>query len=144
MHVRMVAEVQRQLRSRGYYRGWIDGKYGGGTAFAVRAFQSRLGISPTGQVDIRTLDALGLPAETWRTWSRCLGRTEADYGRTKNSNTESGKRSGRSIIGATMATNTVMKIGRGMVMAAGMGMCTVMMTSLRGDSLLRVMLASRD
>jgi peptidoglycan hydrolase-like protein with peptidoglycan-binding domain len=63
MHVRMVAEVQRQLRSRGYYRGWIDGKYGGGTAFAVRAFQSRLGISPTGQVDIRTLDALGLPAE---------------------------------------------------------------------------------
>ena len=63
VHVRIVAEVQRQLRSRGYYRGWIDGRYGGGTAFAVRTFQYRLGISPTGELDIRTLDALGLPAE---------------------------------------------------------------------------------
>src|SRR6266513_2241288 len=61
VRVRIVAEVQRQLRSRGYYRGWIDGRYGGGTAFAVRTFQSRLGISPTGQLDMRTLDALGLP-----------------------------------------------------------------------------------
>ena len=63
VRVRVVAEVQRQLRSRGYYRGWIDGRYGGGTAFAVRTFQYRLGISPTGQLDMRTLDALGLPAE---------------------------------------------------------------------------------
>jgi len=63
VRVRVVAEVQRQLRSRGYYRGWIDGRYGGGTAFAVRTFQYRLGISPTGQLDIKTLDALGLPAE---------------------------------------------------------------------------------
>ncbi len=63
VRVRVVAEVQRQLRSRGYYRGWIDGRYGGGTAFAVRTFQYRLGISPTGQLDVRTLDALGLPAE---------------------------------------------------------------------------------
>jgi peptidoglycan hydrolase-like protein with peptidoglycan-binding domain len=63
VHVRIVAEVQRQLRSRGYYRGWIDGRYGGDTAFAVRTFQSRLGIWPTGQLDMRTLDALGLPAE---------------------------------------------------------------------------------
>jgi peptidoglycan hydrolase-like protein with peptidoglycan-binding domain len=62
MHVRMVAEVQRQLGRRGYYQGGIDGRYGRGTAFAVRTFQSHLGISPTGQLDIRTLDALGLPA----------------------------------------------------------------------------------
>src|SRR6266700_7983887 len=61
MHMRMVAEVQRQIGSRGYYRGGIDGRYGRGTAFAVRTFQSRLGISPTGQLDMRTLDALGLP-----------------------------------------------------------------------------------
>src|SRR5205814_9278883 len=63
VRVRVVAEVQHQLRSRGYYRGWIDGRYGGGTAFAVRTFQYRLGISPTGELDMRTLDALGLPAE---------------------------------------------------------------------------------
>jgi peptidoglycan hydrolase-like protein with peptidoglycan-binding domain len=62
LRVRVIAEVQRQLKSGGYYRGWIDGRYGRGTAFAVRTFQSRLGISPTGQLDVRTLDALGLPA----------------------------------------------------------------------------------
>ena len=63
INVRIVAEVQRQLVIRGYYRGWIDGRYGPRTAFAVRVFQSRLGISPTGQLDMGTLDAFGLPAE---------------------------------------------------------------------------------
>ena len=63
INVRIVAEVQRQLVMRGYYQGWIDGRYGPRTAFAVRVFQLRLGISPSGQLDMRTLDALGLPAE---------------------------------------------------------------------------------
>src|SRR5205809_5380994 len=63
INVRIVAEVQSQLVIRGYYRGWIDGRYGPRTAFAVRVFQSRLGISPSGQLDMRTLEALGLPAE---------------------------------------------------------------------------------
>src|SRR5438477_2036872 len=63
MHVRIVAEVQRQLESRGYYRGGIDRSCGRGTAFAVRTFQFQSGISPSGQIDMRTLDALGLPAE---------------------------------------------------------------------------------
>jgi hypothetical protein len=29
MDFRIVAEVQRQLVGRGYYRGWIDGRYMG-------------------------------------------------------------------------------------------------------------------
>jgi peptidoglycan hydrolase-like protein with peptidoglycan-binding domain len=62
MRVRMVTEVQRQLGSRGYYRGGINGRYGRRTAFAVRMFQLHSGISPTGQLDTSTLDALGLPA----------------------------------------------------------------------------------
>jgi len=60
INVRIVVEVQRQLVSRGYYRGWVDGMYGRGTAFAVRAFQLHSGISPTGRLDVTTLDALGL------------------------------------------------------------------------------------
>src|SRR5438876_4766517 len=32
----VVAEVQRQLMSRGYYRGSLDGRYGRRTAFALR------------------------------------------------------------------------------------------------------------
>jgi peptidoglycan hydrolase-like protein with peptidoglycan-binding domain len=57
---RIVAEVQLQLASRGYYPGRIDGRYGRHTAFAVRAFQGRAGISPTGRLDMTTLGALGL------------------------------------------------------------------------------------
>jgi len=60
MNVRIVAEVQRQLASRGYYRGWIDGRYGRRTAFALRVFQVRSGLPPTGRLDMMTLDALGL------------------------------------------------------------------------------------
>jgi peptidoglycan hydrolase-like protein with peptidoglycan-binding domain len=57
---RMVAEVQHQLMIRGYYRSWIDGRYGPRTAFAVRAFQSASGIPPTGRLDMLTFDALEL------------------------------------------------------------------------------------
>jgi peptidoglycan hydrolase-like protein with peptidoglycan-binding domain len=56
----VVAEVQRQLTSRGYYPGRIDGRYGRRTAFAVRAFQSSIGIPPTGRLDVATMGALGL------------------------------------------------------------------------------------
>ncbi len=60
INVRIVAEVQRQLASRGYYRDWIDGRYGRRTAFALRVFQVRCGLPPTGRLDMMTLDALGL------------------------------------------------------------------------------------
>lgn len=56
---RIVAGAQQQLIGRGYYRGWIDGRYGPQTAFAVRAFQSSAGLSPTGRLDMQTLNALG-------------------------------------------------------------------------------------
>lgn len=56
----IVAEVQYQLGSRGYYRGRIDGRYGRRLAFAVRAFQLVAGVPPTGRLDTMTLDALGV------------------------------------------------------------------------------------
>jgi peptidoglycan hydrolase-like protein with peptidoglycan-binding domain len=61
----IVAEVKRQLANRGYYRGRINGRYGRRAASAVRAFQSRSGIPPTGRLDTRTLDTLGLSAENF-------------------------------------------------------------------------------
>jgi peptidoglycan hydrolase-like protein with peptidoglycan-binding domain len=57
------AEAQRQLISRGYYRGRIDGKYGRRMALALRAFQSGAGLPPTGHLDMSTLNALGLSNE---------------------------------------------------------------------------------
>jgi peptidoglycan hydrolase-like protein with peptidoglycan-binding domain len=58
-----VAEVQRQLMSRGYYRGRVDGRPGRQTAFALRAFQFQSGLPPTSRLDTTTLNALGLSNE---------------------------------------------------------------------------------
>ena len=58
---RILADVQYQLMSRGYYRGRVDGRYGRQMAFALQAFQSSAGLSPTGRLDIQTLEALGSP-----------------------------------------------------------------------------------
>jgi Putative peptidoglycan binding domain len=60
-----VAEVQRQLLARGYYRGRIDGRYGRRTAFAVSAFQMASALPPTGHLDMSTLDLLGLSSENF-------------------------------------------------------------------------------
>jgi len=56
----VIVGVQTLLARRGLYRSTIDGVYGAGTAFAVRAFQSRVGIPPTGRLDMETLAALAL------------------------------------------------------------------------------------
>lgn len=60
---RIVFDAQISLARRGYYRSEIDGIYGPGTAFALRAFQSRSGLPPTGRFDVPTLGALGLMPE---------------------------------------------------------------------------------
>ncbi len=59
LNSRLIAGAQYQLMSRGYYRGRVDGKYGGETAFALRAFQSSAGLPATGRFDPETLQALG-------------------------------------------------------------------------------------
>lgn len=56
---RIIAGAQYQLMSRGYYRGRVDGKNGSRTAFAVRAFQTSVGLPPTGRLDMETVKALG-------------------------------------------------------------------------------------
>ena len=55
---RIIADVQYQLMSRGYYRGRVDGKYGRQMAFALQTFQSSAGLPPTGRLDTQTLEAL--------------------------------------------------------------------------------------
>lgn len=56
----VIAGTQRLLAQRGYYRSGIDGQFGAGTEFALRAFQSRFGIEPSGRLNVETLAALGL------------------------------------------------------------------------------------
>jgi len=57
---RVIFGTQSLLAQRGYYRSGVDGVFGPGTEFALRAFQSRFGIQPSGWFDMETLSALGL------------------------------------------------------------------------------------
>jgi peptidoglycan hydrolase-like protein with peptidoglycan-binding domain len=71
-----VAEAQRQLLARGYYRGRIDGRYGRRTAFAVSAFQMASGLPSTGRLDTSTLDLLGLSSENFTSVGSAPGAYE--------------------------------------------------------------------
>ncbi len=53
-----VAELQRRLRSLGYWLGSVDGSYGYTTEQAVTAFQKVEGLSPDGVAGPATRDAL--------------------------------------------------------------------------------------
>jgi peptidoglycan hydrolase-like protein with peptidoglycan-binding domain len=57
---RVITGAQSLLAGRGYYRSGIDGVYGPGMQFALRAFQQRIGLAATGRLDMETLAALGL------------------------------------------------------------------------------------
>ena len=56
-----VAIVQTLLRQRETSPGKIDGIYGPKTIAAIRAFQSRYGMPPSGKIDNQLLFALGRP-----------------------------------------------------------------------------------
>jgi peptidoglycan hydrolase-like protein with peptidoglycan-binding domain len=56
----IVVSAQSSLARRGLYRGLIDGIYGPDMEFSLRAYQSRVGLSTTGRLDLETLAALEL------------------------------------------------------------------------------------
>jgi hypothetical protein len=56
-----VAAAQQQLARQGYYRGEIDGVFGAETRRAIIAYQSGHGLRVTGNLNIDTQRALGLP-----------------------------------------------------------------------------------
>lgn len=57
-----VKEVQRRLKSKGYYKGSVDGVFGAGTRSAVIAFQKKNGLTADGVVGKATYKALGMTA----------------------------------------------------------------------------------
>ena len=57
-HGPAVAEVQRVLSVQGMFEGAQDGRYGTLLAKAVRRFQGAKGLKPTGEVDVRTWEAM--------------------------------------------------------------------------------------
>ena len=56
----IVADVQTILQEQGLYKGEVDGLVGPLTQEALAAYQTALGLEPTGAVDQPTLEALGM------------------------------------------------------------------------------------
>jgi His-Xaa-Ser repeat protein HxsA len=56
----MIMRVQAALFSRGYDPGAIDGAMGTKTRVALELFQSRQGLTVTGNMSTETLNALGI------------------------------------------------------------------------------------
>lgn len=59
----VIAAAQALLARRGYYRSLVDGVYGPGTEFALRAYQARFGLVSSGRLDVETLASFGLLPE---------------------------------------------------------------------------------
>ncbi|MEY2484798.1 MAG: hypothetical protein QOH39_446 [Verrucomicrobiota bacterium] len=57
---KVIADAQRLLASRGLFKAPIDGAYGEAMEFSIRAYQARVGLRPTGRLDLETLAALEL------------------------------------------------------------------------------------
>jgi peptidoglycan hydrolase-like protein with peptidoglycan-binding domain len=63
----IVSRAQIILMRQGYYRDAIDGLYGPAMNFALRNYQARFGLRPSGRLDVETLAALSLLPEQQRT-----------------------------------------------------------------------------
>jgi len=59
-----ISEIQQALAKNGSYAGEPSGKWDDATVDAMRKFQESHGLSPTGKLDAKTLQQLGLGAGT--------------------------------------------------------------------------------
>jgi peptidoglycan hydrolase-like protein with peptidoglycan-binding domain len=55
-----IKQLQQALNDNGFDAGEVDGRLSAQTSNALRKFQTRLGIEPTGRVDAQTLKAVGM------------------------------------------------------------------------------------
>jgi peptidoglycan hydrolase-like protein with peptidoglycan-binding domain len=56
----IVSRAQFVLMRLGFYREGIDGFYGPAMDFALRNYQTRVGLRPSGRLDVETLASLRL------------------------------------------------------------------------------------
>lgn len=91
-------DTQQKLKDAGLYDGPIDGVAGPKTQAALKTFQQRNGIAPSGQVDERTKLALANPAPRSRAdVKRDEDKLLADKSKSKGKGTGSGKGKGSGV-----------------------------------------------
>ena len=59
-----IREIQSALQKDGSYAGEPNGKWDTATVEAMKSYQDKNGLSPTGKIDAVTLNKLGLGSET--------------------------------------------------------------------------------
>jgi peptidoglycan hydrolase-like protein with peptidoglycan-binding domain len=59
-----IKEIQAALQKDGLYQGEPTGKWDEATTEAMRKYQDKIGVSPTGKIDAISLKKLGLGSET--------------------------------------------------------------------------------
>jgi hypothetical protein len=59
-----ISEIQAALAQQGAYQGDPSGKWDDGTVDAMKKYQASQGLDPSGKLDARTLEKLGLGAST--------------------------------------------------------------------------------
>ena len=59
-----IKEIQTALQKDGSYEGEPTGKWDAATVDAMRKYQDKIGVSPTGKIDAVSLNKLGLGSET--------------------------------------------------------------------------------
>jgi len=59
-----ISEIQEALSRKGVFTGGPTGKWDDSTVDAMKTFQSKSGLNPSGKLDALTLEKLGLGSET--------------------------------------------------------------------------------
>jgi peptidoglycan hydrolase-like protein with peptidoglycan-binding domain len=59
-----ISEIQQALAKDGSFAGTANGKWDGATVEAMKKFQEAHGLNPTGKLDAKTLQRLGLGSQT--------------------------------------------------------------------------------
>jgi peptidoglycan hydrolase-like protein with peptidoglycan-binding domain len=59
-----IREIQSALQQKGVYQGDPTGKWDDATVEAMKTYQDKSGLTPTGKIDALTLEKLGLGSET--------------------------------------------------------------------------------
>jgi peptidoglycan hydrolase-like protein with peptidoglycan-binding domain len=57
-------EIQTALQKDGSYQGEPTGKWDAATTEAMKKYQDKIGVTPTGKIDAISLNKLGLGSET--------------------------------------------------------------------------------
>jgi peptidoglycan hydrolase-like protein with peptidoglycan-binding domain len=74
-HRNEIKHLQETLRSKGHYRGKVDGVFGLRTRASIRAYQKAENFPISGEVDAWTADGLGIRAESiWDNSGGDVGR----------------------------------------------------------------------